>query len=116
MGSLRTKETDEKYKKHIAEGKLNDGCNLCKAPSIIEFESLRIIDNSFPYDKIATTHHMVISKAHKNEESLSDTEKAELTKLKKGYLNENYEWLFEPLPKKKSIPEHFHLHLIVGKD
>ena len=116
MGTLRTKETEERYKKLKNEDSFLVGCSLCKAPSIIEFNHWRIIDNAFPYDYIADLHHMVVTKRHMAEDQLSQEEKGELESLRLGYINEKYEFLMEATKKKKSIPGHAHVHLIVAKE
>ena len=75
-----------------------------------------MINNTFPYDRIAETHHMIIPNSHVTEEGLSDEVKREFKKIKDEYIHKNYEYIIEATHKKKSIPEHFHLHLIVAKD
>lgn len=114
MGALRTKESQEKYLKLIASGFLDDECKLCKAPSIKDFSYWRIIDNRFPYDRIAKTNHILIPKKHTIENGLNEAEKEELLSIKQGYLKDNYELLIEVT--NKSIPAHFHVHLVVIKD
>ncbi|HWA31930.1 MAG TPA: hypothetical protein VG694_00540 [Candidatus Paceibacterota bacterium] len=114
--TFRTQEMNEKYDQFKAEGNLVKGCNLCEAPSLTEFNYWRIVDNRFPYDRVAKTHHMILPKRCVTEENLTDEEKAELKSLRAGYVNENYEFVIEPTAKMKSIPLHMHLHLIVSKD
>ncbi|MEX2052422.1 MAG: hypothetical protein WD991_01860 [Candidatus Paceibacterota bacterium] len=113
--TFRSKELNDKYLGLIKDGFHDSGCNLCKAPSIKEWDHWRVIDNLFPYDLIAKTHHMLIPKKHAVEEELTGEELAELKKLKQGHINENYGWIMEAVPKIKSVPSHFHLHLINSK-
>ena len=116
MGSLRTKESQQKYKDLIAKGHLSIGCKLCEDKSLKEFTHWRIITNLFPFDLIAKTHHMIIPKRHITYNELTEVEKQELELIKTTLLGEEYEFMIENLSKMKSIPEHFHLHLVVTKD
>lgn len=59
---------------------------------------------------------MIIPKRHVVETELTREEKQELIELKHDALNKQYMYIFEALPGRKSIPEHFHLHLIVAKE
>ena len=116
MGELRTPQSMAKYKKFVSEGLLSHGCVLCKAESIKEFENWRIVNNAFPYDRIAKVHHMIITKQHTSDASLTAIEKKEFEVIKIKYLHQTYEWILEATYKKKSVPEHAHLHLIIVKD
>jgi hypothetical protein len=116
MGTLRTQETKQKYQKFIDEGLLADGCNLCKSPAVVEFKYWRIINNEFPYDLISDVHHMIVTKRHITEDKLNTEEKEELQSLKLGYINKEYEFMMEGTNRKKTIPEHFHVHLITVKE
>lgn len=116
MGTLRTEESHQKYLKLIAEGILKNGCNLCKAPSIKDFEYWRIIDNKFPYDLIASVSHMIIPKRHTIEINLTNEEKKELEIIKSTYIQQNYELLLLQTNRGSSIPGHFHTHLITLKE
>ena len=116
MGTLRTKKSHQKYLKLIAKGILNNGCNLCKAPSIKEFKHWRIIDNKYPYDLVAKTSHMIIPKRHASETKLTIGEFKELQKIRLTYIEQNYEFLFLQTKKESSIPEHLHIHLLILKN
>jgi len=113
---LRTKKTRRKYLKLISEGFLVNGCSLCKeTKSIKEFKHWRILNNRFPWDRIAKTHHMIIPKRHTIYEKLNEIEKKEFEIIKVGYIEEKYELIAEAMNKKKSIPKHLHIHLIILK-
>ena len=116
MVRFRTKETEEKYKKLIDEGHLKGGCKLCQAPPIKEFNYWTIVKNQFPYDGIAKVHDMALPKRHILEDSLTREEQQEYLKIKAGYIEQTYEYIIEPASKLRSIPEHFHLHLIITKE
>src|SRR5579859_2574587 len=116
MGSLRTPEQKKRYQEAIANGALEQGCALCAKKAMQTFSHWKIIQNDFPYDRIASVHHMLVPTRHITEPELTEEEYNELLELKKSHLNQNYEYLIEATPKLKSIPSHFHLHLIVSKD
>lgn len=115
MRSLRTKETQKKYDDYKKSGGISGECNLCKSEPIKSFGRWRIIDNDFPYDRIADTHHMIISNRHITEDDITDEEWEEFKKLKKGYIDDNYNFIFENTIKTKTIPNHLHFQLMVVK-
>lgn len=117
MGGLRSDEMEQKYREYIKDGHMEIVCNLCdKATSVKEFKYWKIVENIFPWDRIAKIQHMIIPKRHIMYQELNDEEKKEFDKIKLGYIEENYELIAEATHKKKSIPKHFHVHLIVTKD
>lgn len=112
--TLRTPETEQKYQDRIAEGALNNGCVLCRAETLQQFEHWRIILNDFPYDRIAKTHHMILPLRHTAE--INEEERMELEEIKKTYINEQYNYVMESVNRQKSIPSHYHLQLILLKE
>lgn len=119
MASLRSKKTSEKYKKYKANVLPQNQCGLCKKEQeklLKEFKYWRILDNLFPWDRIAKVNHLLVPKKHIVEKHLTESARKELEFIKSTYVNDNYELMAEATHKKKSIPEHFHMHLIVIKD
>ena len=112
---LRTRKTYDKYTKLIANGLFDNGCRLCQETVIKNFRYWKILDNRFPWDQIAKTHHMIIPKRHIIFEQLNIKEKKEYEKIKSKYIEKGYDLIGEATNKKKSIPSHFHIHLIVLK-
>lgn len=110
---LRTDETMALYHAYIARGEMQEGCRLCQKVSIAEFDFWRVVENSFPYDRIACVHHMLVSKLHDVEHNLPAEALREYIDLKTSYLNDNYDLVIEALPGCRSIPAHHHYHLIV---
>ncbi len=116
MATLRTKQTQDSYDDHKAQGHLENNCPLCTTETIEDFTFWRVVDNRFPYDKISNLHHMIVPKRHITEVDLTVEEQNELFQLKNSVLNKKYMYIFEALPGMKSIPEHLHYHLIVVKE
>jgi diadenosine tetraphosphate (Ap4A) HIT family hydrolase len=112
---LRTKSGADTYTAYRNAGGLeNDGCVLCSASSLQEFTHWRIVTNKFPYDLIAREHHMLIPKRHVTEHDLTNEEKTEFETIKQHHLGK-YDYFIETNQHMKSIPAHFHLHIIVGR-
>jgi len=59
---------------------------------------------------------MVVPIRHITETGLSKEELEEFASLKKDVIDPGYDYIIEATTKNKSIPAHFHLHLIVGKN
>jgi hypothetical protein len=113
---FRSDETQTKYKIYREQGGLENGCRLCEKETINDFVHWRTVANSFPYDRIAERHDLLVTKEHVTEDMISNAAKEELIALKKGRLNETYDFVLEALPGIRSIPTHHHLHLIVRKE
>ena len=125
MLSLRTNETEAKYAEWKLERGLEKGCPMCTnepfkgfiyCAAVKEFTYWKIVINDFPYDKVAEKHHMLVPLRHVTEGELTEEEKQELQTIKPTYLNDNYQFIIEATHKTKSVPEHFHLHLIVVRE
>ncbi len=115
MSSLRTIESENVFQEYRKTHPQNDGCIICERQGLKDFKFWKIIPNDFPYDKIAETHHMIVPLRHVTEDGLNVEELKELKEIKDTVLHTEYEYIIEATYKKKSIPEHFHLHLIVAK-
>lgn len=111
---FRSKELAKKYKTHRDSGMMDRGCVLCKAEPIQTFKHWKVIPNLFPYDLVAKTHHMLITLRHVKDSELNSDEIEELAEIKADYVQQ-YDYIQEATNRTKSIPQHFHLHLIIGK-
>jgi hypothetical protein len=116
MASLRTTESEEKFQAFRKTIPADAPCAICEKDAIRSFKLWKIVPNSFPYDKIASIHHMVVPLRHVAEEGLNEEELAEFKEIKEKVLHTEYEYIIEATFKKKSIPAHFHLHLLVAKE
>ncbi len=80
------------------------------------FEFWYVLPNKYPYDAVAHRHDLLLPYRHVAEyEQLKQVERDELRTLKAAVLNSDYDYILEAMPKNKSIPGHFHLHLIQAK-
>jgi diadenosine tetraphosphate (Ap4A) HIT family hydrolase len=112
----RTQETHDAYVAVIESGHLTSGCPLCKSKTLAEFTYWRLVENDFPYDRVAEVHHMIIPMRHTSGEDLSGEEESELSHLLKTDLNtRGYNYFMQSLPSNMSIPAHLHYHLIKAK-
>ena len=104
MFTLRTQEVERAREEHLKSVASSDVCRLCEKESLKSFVHWRITENNFPYDKVASVHHMLMSIRHVSENKL---------KIKQEFVRIEYDWIIESI--EKSIPEHFHLHLIIRR-
>ena len=109
LRTWRTDEMEEKYQNEKGERSKN-GCPLCSSPAIETFKFWKVILNDFPYDKVASRHDMIVPLRHTSE--MNDEERAEFLEIRKTYINDNYRYILEATTRTKSIPTHFHLHLL----
>jgi len=114
MASLRTREGKKKYQEYLKTQESSTSCPLCDKKPIKDFNFWIVAENSFPYDRIAKTHHLLLPKRHVSEKELTGEELEELASIKESHINTEYDWIIEATRKNKSIPDHFHLHLIIA--
>lgn len=107
--TLRTKEGEDKYQWAKA---VNDLVPLSQEPPIQEFRYWRVIDNRFPYGTIFETHHMLLPKRIvANRHELTDEERNELEVIVEYYAQPLYDSLLENFSSRRSIHDHYHIHL-----
>jgi galactose-1-phosphate uridylyltransferase len=113
---LRTEETAKKYEE-AQRNQGTSGCRLCNdLTTLTEFNYWRLVPNAFPYDRFFSQSVMLMPKRHTNESDLRSEELSEFREIKKSVLVEEYDLIFENLPKQKSIPHHLHYHIVKIKD
>ncbi|MGB4076802.1 MAG: hypothetical protein WBK28_03815, partial [Minisyncoccia bacterium] len=97
MGTFRTPETEAKYDALKASGSFLRSCPLCNEREILkEFKLWKILKNLFPYDAVAKTHHMLVSKRHVSSDGLTEEEQKEFEAVKRDYVYAAYEFMIEP--------------------
>lgn len=87
-------------------------CPLCTEPAIRTYTHWKILDDKFPYDAIARVHHMLTPVRHTDELGLTAEERTELDALKLSLARE-YDQFTENAERLRSVPGHYHLHLLV---
>ncbi len=107
-------QTQERYEWH-KHFHTNDTCYICRAEPLKTYRYWKIIDNQFPYDEIATTTHMIVPLRHVREDQLRAEELQEYSAVKAD-LHAEYDLILENTYKQKSIPGHYHLHLLKLKE
>ena len=105
----------QKYQDLIASGALEGHCALCDAKPLKTFTLWKLIDNDFPYDLVATTHHMLVPLRHASDSEVTKEEWIEYQQIKQSFVQPEYEYILEATNKRKSIPAHFHVHLLITK-
>lgn len=111
--TLRTKKTQKEYMAYLEE-QYDQSCIFCAKDMLIkEYDLWILVKNKFPYDKVFKDHYMLATKRHVEElYQLTDEEHQELDKLfdiiphNQAILNRRSD---------RSIPRHFHLHLVTIK-
>ena len=116
MATLRTPETEAKYRAQKVIDKQQGICALCERKALRDFSHWKIVENIFPYDEIAKTHHMLVIKEHISEQDISMQAWKEFREIKKDFINSTYSFILENTSLATSIPTHFHFQLIVLKD
>ncbi|MDB5259692.1 MAG: hypothetical protein JWO73_900 [Candidatus Taylorbacteria bacterium] len=106
----------QQHKEYQQSAAPSGACPLCEKPALRTFAHWKITGNKFPYDLIAKTHHMLIPIRHVTETGLNEAELKEYQQLKAAVVHPEYDYIIEATTKNKSVPAHFHLHLIVGKE
>lgn len=89
-------------------------CAICKGVAVESFTYWKIMANDFPYDKIAQRHDMIVPLRHTA--TVTPEEIQELEEIKKSYLDSHYNYIMEATHPTKSIPGHYHLHLVDLKE
>lgn len=112
MATLRTPETEQKYKEWRAENADYGACIFCEREPLKSFTYWKIVPNLFPYDRIAERHEVITPLRHVTSSQLNEEEKKELQTIKDEHLLAEYDFLLEGTHKTMSVPAHFHLHLV----
>lgn len=115
----REREDEERYAIARASGMLPP-CRYCVVQNVVrEYAHFLIMENDFPYTRIAKTSHMLSPKRHvSNVEDFTQAERDELhdiyTRINSG--EGAYDQIIKNTEKNMTIPGHFHVHLIQFRD
>lgn len=74
----------------------------------------RLIQNEYPYDRIAAKHYLLVSRRRfKNDFEMDADERAELLEFKKRLeQSQEFDFIGESISHRRTVPEHYHIHLI----
>lgn len=113
---LRSKETLERYFKYLDENVRTP--DLRDLPMIFGGNKWVIVKNGFPYDKIASVHHLLVPlRAFTEDIDMTQDERDELASIKRRIGEEKlYDVVMENVAHRRTVPAHYHLHLIKYKD
>ena len=108
--TFRKTKTEEKYQNFL-KNKYNGHCIFCREDDkISEFNHWILVENTFPYDRIAESHTMLATKRHISDlNQMSFQEQKELNMLLDSL---TYDMCILNNEQQRSVPDHLHFHLI----
>jgi len=115
---LRSPKTEAHYleqrKLRAENSELYPPFSPTEKDAIEVFDHWMIIPNDFPYDAVSIQHDMLFTRrpAVFDWDLLNQEELKELSLLKKTHIAESYDVFYENLPKGRTVPGHFHIHLL----
>lgn len=118
MNTPRHPKTEKAYqefkKEHTEDLSVLQSFNFDNETILREFEYWVLIENRFPYDRMARTNDMLVSKRPlQSHYDGTDAEQAEYDTIMKTLAAENfYDAYMENFPKIKSVKKFVHIHLI----
>lgn len=118
MQNPRTEVSQAAYNEfkelHSSNPELLSSFNFAHEIPVREFTHWLIIENRFPYDRMARTNHILVAKrlfAHLHE--ATSEEHTEYKKILQQLAEEGlYDALIENFPKVKSVKKNAHVHLV----
>lgn len=105
----RTPESSLVYKEALKNGAV---ANFAERPAVQDFKNWKIIDNEYPYDAIAAVHHMLVPKKKIEDPLQLSQEELEEYLLIRRIFTKDYDVIWENTKTQKTVPEHYHVHLI----
>lgn len=116
MAPFRSDEMNALYATEKETDEFRTGCALCTCEPERTYEHWKIVRNKFPYDLIADEHVMLVPNRHVLEQELTPEEIAEFQAIKHSdEIQHTYDNFIESTHRSRSIPPHFHLHLMILK-
>ena len=112
--TLRTTKTHIDHERYQRTPRF-PACYICSAKPVKTYTRWKLIENEFPYDEVATKNDMIVPLRHGTEDELTKEDLREFEEIKKD-INDKYDMILENTHKQKSIPGHFHLHLLQIKE
>ncbi len=98
----------EKYMEYL-QNEYDGTCIFCARELFVkEYKYWLIVENRFPYNAVFSNHRMLAPKRHLKE----DLNKEEMLELKFILKEEEYDYCVLNKRDRRSLPEHFHYHLL----
>ena len=122
--TLREEKDERAYAEARAAGTLPP-CRYCVVKNVVkEYEHFLVMENDFPYSRIAKINHMLSPKRHvASFYELNDAERLELEQIyvhmDRGTADGTlppYDQIIKNTTRNMTIPGHVHLHLIQFRD
>lgn len=110
--TLRHPATQRQYELAINRGHLKD---LRDEEQIIGFRYFKIINNRFPHDRVAATHHLLVPRRKFNHWTMMNRHERKEFKKIDIYLSQHYDCIKLNYPSVISVPDVIHWHLYVLK-
>ena len=111
---LRSKETNDRYLDLIKKGEALT--TFKDIDAIEEWGYWKIVPDQFPYDRISKTHHLLVPKRiFASSKDMTAEERKEYESILETYAKENYDVYIKKLSDNKTVPGHYHLHLLTLK-
>lgn len=113
--SMRTPETEQKYREARAAGTLIGLENEPDAPGTPLFTYWRVVENKFPHDRHHTKHLLVILKRKCRFDELSLAELQELWHSVIFWADDKFDYIKFNFASVRTVPNIPHLHLLTLK-
>ena len=116
MSVTRSEQASAKYKEALKLLQHGD-CFMCDNTPAAKYEHWCLTPSAYPYDLLAKTHLLLYPVRHvANRTDLTEDEVDELMVILDNIENgDKFDAILENFKKSKSVPGHFHLHLLEYK-
>ena len=113
MMRRRLPETESRYKRYIESG---EKPNFATRVPLKQYRHWKVINNEYPYDYIAAVHHLLIPKRAVEDPLLLKQEELDEFFLIRRLMVRDYDLFMENAPRRSSLKDWYHVHLIKLKD
>lgn len=116
LRSLRQKDTQKSYDNFRELHKDKDSFHDWPEKLVKEYKYWRLINNSFPADKVTQKHDLLIPiRIFANCDEMNQSEAEEFLIIKEE-LSHQYDSIMENFTKARSVRDHSHFHFIIWKE
>ena len=113
MKTWRLPESEQVYTiyREANKDKFQNRCLICEIPIKQRLGLFNIVPNEFPYDAVSTLNDMLVLAVHQPCLTIPLMRELEKTKELLAWYG-TYDLMLENMPSKKTVPGHWHLHLL----